>query len=674
MSATIPMAILSQHLRSLLDARKVVAGVFMAFTFEPEFFEQEIMTLLAGEDLSQEPKLRLLQLQELLRAEIGPIVVYYDQRGLRPDGPARLDVRYVPVRVKTGLFHPKVILLLTDPLATDSTEPSMLVCGVLSANLTKAGWWSNLECAHFESVKPGDRVGFRDDLLRLMNDVRALSGRAVGQEPLDRIQQWLRRETAQTQHVTREGRLRTRLLAGTRSFLGFLEEAGSPVPGCSLEVISPFFDERDSTPLREMIEQLDVRETRVFLPTASDGSAACTPDLFNAVRDTRNTEWARLPDPLLRLGKDANAKPRGVHAKVYRFIRRSDRYEALVVGSHNLTTPAHQKGGNFEASFLLERDVGGAPAWWLEVQKRRPAGFKPEANLVDDENVMDDFVPLQITYDWAAKRSEVRWDGSDTSGALTVSASGSILFTLTDLRSGEWSLLGSADTATLERVLNSTSILTVTAETGKIGTILVQEVGLSRKPSIVISFSIADILAYWSRLTAADRAAYLEAHFQSTIPDDWAAHDLITREVPSSKSFFETFAGIFHGFEMLRQQVSVCLEARNVRKADYLLFGMRHDSLPHIINRVFAQEDQADPVSRYLILLCARQMLREMKRSDAEFYMDRRSEIDGLLQRTLETRDLIRGLSLGDGGEEFVQWFESHFLKRLESSVTAPNA
>ena len=59
-----PNEVLSQHVRKMLSGRRVTAAVFMTFTLEPEFFESEIVPLLAGDHLIQEPRMRLLQLEE----------------------------------------------------------------------------------------------------------------------------------------------------------------------------------------------------------------------------------------------------------------------------------------------------------------------------------------------------------------------------------------------------------------------------------------------------------------------------------------------------------------------------------------------------------------------------------------------------------------------------------
>ena len=105
MTANIPTKVLSQQIREYLTARRVTAAVFLTYTLERGFFEEEIVSLLAGDALIQEPKIRLWQLEEALRGAIGPISVYYDQAGLRPEKGKNLDIRYVPVRVKTAVFE-----------------------------------------------------------------------------------------------------------------------------------------------------------------------------------------------------------------------------------------------------------------------------------------------------------------------------------------------------------------------------------------------------------------------------------------------------------------------------------------------------------------------------------------------------------------------------------------
>ena len=667
--AEIPNAVLSQRLRELLNGRRVKAVVFMTYTLEPEFFEQEIVSLLAGDSLIQEPKVRLVQLEELLRGEIGPITVYYDQHGLRPDGPKKLDIRYVPVRVATGLFHPKIVVILAESADPDAPAESLLICGVLSANATKNAWWSRVECAHFETLHAGDRCSYRDDLLRLLAEVRKLGGREVDHGALDTIREWLKRESVTTIHATSDGRLRTRLLAGTRPFLDFLDEVrGNELYGASLEVISPFFDEKQPAALEALIKRFDIRESRVFLPTAQDGSATCSRRLYEGVLELPNCCWARLPLSFLRLGKDKNAKLRDVHAKVYRFLRRSQRYEALVVGSHNLTTAAHNRGGNFEASFVIERESPGVLDWWLEGEGKSQKTFSPQTD--EEDQLTDVHIPFQLSYDWKSKSAEARWDGESDSPLLGVESAGSPLFELASLPKGEWVSLTSADAAHLERILASTSLLQVVRESQQRCTVLVQEHGMARKPSILFTLTVTDILEYWSRLTPEQRAAYL-AEKGGNIPDGFTLDPELTQRLQVANSFFSSYAGIFHGFEMLRKQVCDSLENKQERQADYLLFGKRHDSLPSLIDRVIDDKDGSSAINRYLILLSARQLLMEMRKHDDDFILARRMEIDHLIKRTAHAEALTAAMDLGDNGDEFIAWFEKHFLRNLVKTAEA---
>lgn len=667
--AEIPNSVLSQHLRELLSGRRVTAAVFMTYNLEPAFFEEDVVSLLAGDELIQEPRLRLLQLEESLRCRIGPIAVYYDPKGLRPDGAKRLDIRYIPTRVATGLFHPKVVLLLTEPTETAEGPESSLICGVMSANLTKSGWWSSLECAHFEVAINGELCSYREELMRLLTDVRKLGGRDTDEshsgdhEALDAIHAWLKRASARTSHTTTGGVLKTRLVAGTRSLLDFLDEVrGSQLMGASLEVISPFFDAKRPAALQSLLSRFDIKESRIFLPADHDGSALVSDELYDAVRALPGCSWARLPQTLLRLGKEKGAKVRGVHVKVYRFLKKSEKYEALVVGSHNLTTPAHQRGGNFEASFVIERQEKGALEAWLELDQKRPRSFS--APETDDESSLDGSLPLDISFDWTTGRGEAVWRGKSDSPRLQVESAGSVLFELAALPLGEWVVLPESDAAALRTILVSTSILQLRRDDGMRSAVLIQEYGMAQKPSMILTFSVSDILEYWSRLTAEQRAAFLVDR-GGNIPEGFVAELERSARLESIDSFFSSFAGVFHGFEMLRKQVIESLEQDQARQTDSLLFGNRHDSLPNLIDRVLAGGDEPDPIKRYLIILSARHLLLDLRKRRDPFLLTHRARMDGLIRRTDDARSLISALDLGVDGPQFITWFERHFLKSL---------
>ena len=182
--AGFPQAVLSQQFGEALGGRRVRSAVFTTFNFDPGFFELQVLPLLFSQSFSQVDKVRLLQLEDALR-NVDHLAVYYDRRALSQDAePARLNYRRIDVRRATGVFHPKLALLLVDEPrepGDDTREPHQsLVVACLSANLNRAGWWENVECAHIEEVRDRDRssnrVPYRRDLLAVLRRIRACTG------------------------------------------------------------------------------------------------------------------------------------------------------------------------------------------------------------------------------------------------------------------------------------------------------------------------------------------------------------------------------------------------------------------------------------------------------------------------------------------------------------------
>src|SRR5664279_3107160 len=126
--ATVPSAVLSDRLEEAVDGRQLISGVFLTYQFEPAFFEQQIVPILFDITTSHAPAVRLVQMEDALRGVQGEIAVYYDANGLMTSdaGSAKLDIRRIPVRLRTGIFHAKnVLLLVENPRGEDDdSEPT----------------------------------------------------------------------------------------------------------------------------------------------------------------------------------------------------------------------------------------------------------------------------------------------------------------------------------------------------------------------------------------------------------------------------------------------------------------------------------------------------------------------------------------------------------------------
>ncbi len=668
----IPREVLSDTLRKLLAGRRVTAGVFTTFTLEPQFFEEEILSLLADGSLHSEPKLRMLQLEELLNSEIGPISVYYDRQGLRADGATRLNVRYVPVHVANGVFHPKLVLLLTTPIDGANDDEGTLVCGVLSSNLTKGGWWSLLECAHFETVQESSRCSFKSDLQELLRDIGRLAGPDADSSSIDAITRFVRGLEGFEQ-ATQNGRLRPRLVAGTKALAPFLSEVRrQALARTTLEVLSPFFDEHRASPLRDLVKTLEPERTFVYLPRGDDGAVSCSKTVYEDAQSIQGVKWAQFrdEDSLFRLGKDKHAKRRSLHAKVYRFTRRQPALELLVVGSHNLTTPAMARGGNFEASFVFEAESESKIEPWLQWDEKKPRTFaEPDPAIEAELPAGDCVMPLQVKFDWIPPEScKLLWEGASPSGPLQLEYAGAQVVTCASMSPSRWYSLSPADTEAVRSRLISSALLTVRGPNGQAATILVQETGMHRKPPILLTLSPEEVLSYWARLTPEQRTMYWEERLAGQDAVALTGEGVELPPPPMQKSMFATYAGIFHGFEMLRERLDGCLAAGDTRQAQYLLFGDRPSSLPRLLRDVRKADNKSeDVVSLYLIVLSARQLFRWLKREHREFLRAHSREVVELEALVKEADTLRSRLDVGSDRVKFLNWFEAHFVRRARA-------
>ncbi len=383
------MKVLTEQVAEAIDGRRVRSVVFTTFSFDPGFFELNILPVLFDQPFSQPDKVRRVQLEDALRT-VDHLAVYYDRRALAQDGePAQMDYRRLDVSRRTGYFHPKVILLLVDEhheaggeAADDGSdaEPSRqaLVVGILSANLTRAGWWENVECAHIEEIKDRDindeRCSFRLDLLSLIRRVRRSAADADDQSALDEINAFLLRRTQRDSFGKNKsgGTYHPRIFGGQsqKTLSDWLRQLYLDRQDLNLEVISPYFDAQDEGPLRDLADALRPREIRVYLPTELNGASRVTKATYEAIAALDGTRWAYLPGEVVKHGRDDTSErlaPGPVCTPRYNRVWKRGGHDLLLVGSPNLTRAGHSHGtaGNLEAAFFVDITDAGYHLRWL---------------------------------------------------------------------------------------------------------------------------------------------------------------------------------------------------------------------------------------------------------------------------------------------------------------------
>jgi hypothetical protein len=676
----IPHAVLSEHLEERLRGRRLVAAVFLTFRFDPGFFEEQVLPVFLNVPVSHATAIKLVQLEDALKTVSDGIAVYYDQNGLVPEaGSGRLDVRRVAVRHRTGIFHPKNVFALVEEIEPDDDghRARALLATCLSANLTRAGWWENVEVCHTEEVAEDSFTRLAADVVALLDGLERRVGDKAsdGHSSLRAIRAFLR-TTEIRERRSADGWLHAHFFDGSMSVPEFLRSvAGNSLRGMNLEIISPYFGEGPtSQPLETLVEQFEPREVRVYLPRAHTGEVLCSKEIFEWIGDQLSVTWGKLPQERVRGGKSELARDRLVHAKVYRFFQPQPKREILFVGSANLTDPAHRSGGNLETGFLVELDPPRRPDWWLTSDASKPKTFKPESE--DEGATTSGGTKLSIRFHWNTESAEAFWDDGAISPTLSVRAQGVEIFRVSDLPPRTWHPLSAAACQELRRVLWSTSILAVVGDGREPGSLLVQEEGMYGRPSLLLDLSPAEILRYWSLLTLAQRAAFLEAHAPDLAQLGEGAA-LISRYEPLTRgeTFFDRFAGIFLAFGCLERAVrSALAKGGSRRDAEYRLFGEKYDSLGNLLNRVVkeAAEGKGDLVEQYVMGLCARQLERELRREHPGFWQEYSPDVKKLRERIDAALAVRERLVARDPKEmpAFLDWFEGWFLRRATPVAT----
>lgn len=689
MSRVPPTAVLSDALAEAIAGRRVRCAVFTTYSFDPGFFEENVLPLLFDRPFSQVPKVRAIQLEDALRT-IDAVSVYYDRSALAQDASAaRLDVRRIDVRRATGVFHPKVVLLLLDESMeqdTDELEEEVrlqdaesgvrqsLVIGVLSANLTPSGWWDSVEAFHFEELHDKDvdsrRCSFRPDLLTLMLQIRRSAAPDEEHAALDRIHEFLlnRVSTDPIVNVSSKAGYYTRLFCGQSRLADWFASFGFPRETWNLEIVSPFFDGEDEGTLTTLLEAIRPRDTRVHLPTDASGAALVTPTTYAAVKML--AKWASLPPAVTRRSKGrsgAEASHRGVHAKVYRLWSASGQ-EVVLVGSPNLTRAGNARygQGNLEAAFFVDvSDIGRPQGWWLEPIEKEVTAFS-ERPAAEDEASGAAIVDISFRFDWA-RRTLAYFAHREFAHAVKVLArSGEPLFEIKAPAVSAWTDIAPTDAVKVEKLLASTSFLEVVA--GDITwRVLVREEQMAYRPSLLRSLTPEEILLYWSLLSPAQREAFLAEKLQAEAELEGLPSGGASRQYTSENTVFDRFAGRFHAFECMRRNARTAITSGRSKEAESRLFGEQYDSLPALLDKI-GESPTDDPVLVYVTFLCARQVVDGLRDDHPEFWS---SHADGArrLEERLARLDSVRRqvpLDRADAERGLLVWYEETFLRRAE--------
>jgi hypothetical protein len=596
---------------------------------------------------------------------VNNIAVYYDRSGLMANAePARLDYQRIGLSRSTGIFHPKNIFVLLKNRDGEPARESLLVI-TLSANLTRSGWWENVEVAHIEEIKEQQETSLREDLRDLIARIKRIDKAGREHSALDAIRTFLSRRVDRAKRGSRRGRWLARLYVGQQSVPEFLSQfvrAGQ----FNLEIISPYFeDTAKAYVLDSLLKTLRPKETRLYLPESNDGAVMCQERFFVAT-ERLGARWSKLPTGPLRPPQADKGvqRHRFVHAKVYRFW--NQKREIFFVGSVNLTQAAHQsaRGGNFETGILVESETF-AREWWLEpIDGSKPAEFSQGDSEDGASSSFNCY--LSLRFNWTTNRLDYFWEtvrGVSPQQA-TILSQGIARFEIKPIVFDQWIELSTEAAKTIKKLLISSSLVDVTVDSGSSFRILVEEEGMAQKPSILLNLSPEEILQYWSLLSPEQREEFISVRAANLA--EGTEYVLPLAPLIAGNTMFDRFAGIFHAFGRLEHHITDALDNHRENEAIYRLFGQKYDSLPSLIEKV-ADNEKADRVNRYVTLLCAKQLLSKLEDKYPEFRETHLLKFAQIYHQ-LTAIDQIRAGFIFDSEPEqqrFFNWFERMFFLEI---------
>lgn len=376
----------------------VEAALFTTFTFDPGFFEANVLPTLFGIETRG---------AEARRAEVNvrlagvSVAVFHDAAALSGGGAGDYRYQTWAVRVpgahegsrKGPYFHPKLMILAGRYEQKGVIYPAVyLACG--SANLTLSGCGHNLEVLGETWIDDADAPAHAELVrflkwLRKVPRSRQAECQAIGDilEILREIASFGTTDGPEL-HINGIG-------VGRPTFAERLRLEQTQRWDC-LTVLSPYWSGPNELPA--LLDALNAKEVKLVPGPSREGAYGLTPAHLEELK-TRGVSTCVLEDG------EAN---RFTHAKLYVLSKERGNHLRVAIGSCNMTEAAHKaKGGNVEAMLILSLDLRKDKASALP--KLRPLDLKGK-EFTDESDDPPAGLPFDLTvlFDWK-DRSYAVW-------------------------------------------------------------------------------------------------------------------------------------------------------------------------------------------------------------------------------------------------------------------------
>ncbi|WP_299792331.1 phospholipase D-like domain-containing protein [uncultured Shewanella sp.] len=670
----------------------VQSAFFSTYSFEPDFFELEIMPLLMAQQdskngstyhpaLSTNDAIRWQQLERLMVERTIETSVIYDPNVYRCERSPRLEIAYHAYAPDNACQHAKLIALVLEESHMDEIDKageqasarSKVVFGAGSFNLTRAGWWDNIECGHF--------VTLTDEWApeNLCNDITAaltfylaqVGGKDIAlQNVIDTIESFTKTEAEDNLQFYFSGKQNQ----ANHSFSNFISQHTKYRQ--QLEVVSPYFAQSgENRVIGDFVDSY--KEKRILLPIDPRDSAKAKIE-FSVYQQLKESgvDWCQWQVDVDKSVQEKDVA-RELHAKVYRMS--SDNGCDLFMGSVNFSFKAFEH--NIEAGFLI-RNAAVSPLLGDSVEVV-PAFFEPvkddiHAGQVDGYSRLP---ALNLVYCWKAQtltviNGSVKWPDEIQLFNATEEKLATLHVTQGILSNEAYI----ESLVLLENHFKNSALLTAISYRGDevyTAEILVSQLSICMRPSVLPPLQLADLLGIFRGMSKSQllmlteryaRLSELQLAYQS-------GDDLAVELKAESRSFFSEFSEVNSAFYHLNDKLKQAQVAGDQRTLDYYLLGKQPDSLYGVFMVITGQKgvetqqsnDLVEPVVRYLVMLSIQDVLQRQAHCHSGLFVKVKAAIHALEN----SGDLVLGDESGpEYNQQFYRWFKDEFFTSVASSMS----
>ena len=663
---------ISEGLLERIAKRKVIAAAFTSYTFEPEFFELEIIQDLLDQKnvYSSDDRIKTMQVRDTLRESALLIEVFYDRTVFLQSAQESPKMEYRVHGVNSGnnAFHAKNIFLLVED-ENLSTQSLLVAAG--SNNISKSGYWDNIETQHWIEVSQNEiDLTLLDEL---KEDVKWLINHRSTQteSALDKILIFLEGCHGRNKKLKEYYYYG---LSDNRSFFDLLKETLVKVRSrrrsqWHLEIISPFFADNTKNLLHDEFKDfMKIKSIRMLLPFDQEGLALCEKEYFEHIQRCDGIEWGKWCTKTSNTLGVSDELFRKLHAKVYHFY--NDEEAWVFVGSVNFSHKATY--ANVESGFLVKLDTVEP---LLEVYPDQSNKFNPPGENEPGGDLTQEaleYPEIHLSFNWLNKELTGRSASDYQYEVSIINTEGDTIIESWTLTSDEAVYTGEIDS--LKSLLKHGSLIMIRGTNSKTNEafaehrILLQQTNWTHKPLHDIgSLNTEEILAIYAGMSEEKRKLQLIQALQTYLYQNNMQGELSGEfEYSESAQFFCQYAEIFHAFRKLKARLLDAAAEKDIGKVDYYLTGTGLESLPSLIKQTNNAEVIQDEITSYLLLLSAKELYQQKEFIN---YTNVHTEIKILEAAISEIKYKNRiKLSRGTDKEigQFYEWFEEQFFRAYE--------